>query len=35
MEMSVIDLALLVFIIVVVVVGGGWFIKEARSDEEK
>jgi len=33
--MSVIDMALLVFIVIVVVVGGGWFIKEARSDEEK
>lgn len=33
--MSVVDMALLVFIVIVVVVGGGWFIKEARSDEEK
>ena len=33
--MSGVDLFLLAFIIVVVVIGGGWFIKEARSEDEK
>jgi len=30
-----VDMFLLLFIIVVVVIGGGWFIKEARSEDEK